>query len=137
MITKVEYAKNFIDKHGIDISLDTALDEWWFTKRTDEVLRLTKDGYEIHLKYKSVQYTFDCSDSMGTITINNHTTSLKLAMSKYMPCPYFLTLTMSKYMSGPYFLPSSRVTVFDDDVAILMGLTGDIATFLESQTLRL
>lgn len=122
MITKVQYTKNFINKHGIDISLDKALDDWWFTKRTGEVLRLTEDGYEIHVKYKLVPYTFDCSASMGTITINNHTTFLTIAMSRYMPCPYFL--------------PSSRVTVFDEDVAILMGLTGDIATFLESQPSR-
>lgn len=120
MVTKVEYTKNFIKKHDIDITLDDALNDWWMTRRTGEALTLSDAGYDIHVQCKLTPYTFD--SYFGIVTVHNNSMLGTMALLKYMPCPY--------YQCGP------KIIVFDEDIAIMMSLAGDITTFLESQPSR-
>ena len=133
-MTKLKYKEQVTEavlaqlppKFHIGLTQQEALRQWWQTGSRSEGLRLTELG--------------DLSFRVAEIEFYQYEFNIKLAdgwhgyildMSKKLKCPYFLGTTKNPgKKSQPY------IRLYDNKIAMMISLYGDIDSYLKSVKLR-
>lgn len=115
-----EAVLNQLPEHENDI--EHAISSWWMTGR-QEGLRLTAQG-DAYFKLAEIEY-FDCPmDKIPSGTWYNFI----LEINKKIKCPFYLHVynKVDGKKGDPY------VRIYDSKIAMMLGLYGDIHSYLES-----
>jgi len=104
---------------------------WWHTGRTGDSLRLTDEGALAFEEANITYYQFSTPvDSRHTKTFNPK--KFLLTMSKKIKCPYWIGQTNQKDKKGRINQVSLEVKVYDNQIAMMINLYGDIFEYLEN-----
>lgn len=114
-ITKYQYTKRFLDIINVTPSEINITEYirflWQNTRPHDGGLCLTDEGFtflttRLDLEYHDLNITADDDFGIGKTILD---------LDKYIPCPYFLLRISHKALN---------ITVFDSNVAMMLGICG-------------
>jgi len=93
--------------------------KWWMTGRSSKGLRLTDEGKSVFEKAAIQHYDFTFEN------IKKPTTFI-MSLNNKMTCPYYIGLDIKNNKKYPY------IRVYDNKVAMLITLYGEIQNYLDS-----
>ena len=106
--------------------LQQYINEWWYTK-SSEGLRLTALGDEM---FRKAEIQFFDLPLPKTLKLNNWHSFL-INCSRKLKCPYYIGLNKKEVIDAKLF-----IRLYDDKIAVLITLYGDIISYLESIRIR-
>ncbi len=107
-----------------DLSVDSAVFQWWVTGRGGSGLRLSEQGALAFELAKIAHYEFPLDLSAFKNVIEWETFVKKL--SKKLACPFYLCVYKKKDNS------KSQLRIYDHKIAVLLSLYGNINEYMES-----
>lgn len=108
-------------------SLDHYINLWWLTKSSGG-LRLTDLGDKMFRKAE-IQF-FDYTAPTPAALKTNNWLSFLITCNKKLKCPYYLGYNKEKNGDKLY------IRLYDDRIAILLSLYGDIISYLASINIK-
>lgn len=106
--------------------LQDCINHWWYTK-SSEGLRLTSYGDDI---FKKAEIQFFDLPLPKTLQLNNWHSFL-INCSRKLKCPYFIGLNKKENIDSKLF-----IRLYDEKIAVMISLYGDIFSYLESVKVR-
>jgi hypothetical protein len=106
--------------------LQRVINDWWYTKST-EGLRLTMIGDEMFRKAEIQFFDLPLPKSLNM----NNWHSFLINCSRKLKCPYYIGLNKNEDINARLF-----IRLYDDKIAVLVSLYGDITNYLESVRVR-
>jgi hypothetical protein len=106
--------------------LQRVINDWWYTKST-EGLRLTMIGDEMFRKAEIQFFDLPLPKSLNM----NNWHSFLINCSRKLKCPYYIGLNKNEDINARLF-----IRLYDDKIAVLVSLYGDITSYLESVRVR-
>jgi hypothetical protein len=106
--------------------LNRVISDWWYTKST-EGLRLTITGDEMFRKAEIQFFDLPLPKSLNM----NNWHSFLINCSRKLKCPYYIGLNKNEDINAKLF-----IRLYDDKIAVLASLYGDIISYLESVKVR-
>ncbi len=106
--------------------LQRVINDWWYTKST-EGLRLTMVGDEMFRKAEIQFFDLPLPKSLNM----NNWHSFLINCSRKLKCPYYIGLNKNEDINARLF-----IRLYDDKIAVLVSLYGDITSYLESVRVR-
>lgn len=106
-------------------SIDEAMSKWWMTMRNESGMRLTEMGDLAfrHAQIEFYNYDFD-------IKIDSGWHSFVLDLNKKIKCPYYIGVNKTKEHKQPF------IRFYDSKIAMMVGLYGDLNSYLKSIKVR-
>ena len=106
-----------------DIPIESIISDWWFTKSGDS-LRLTPQG-DIHFRLAQIEF-FDLPVKVKKTNWYKFLTDC----NKKIKCPYYFSVNKDAESKEPF------VRLYDSKIAMMLALSGDIESYLESVRIR-
>jgi len=107
-----------------DVNVDSALSDWWSSKRYGRSLALNETGYNAFMTAGIESY--ECDFFIRTPLKIELTPKLLLEVGKRMPSPFWIdwvTVVRAKY---------PKVHVFDGKLAMTINLYGTVMDYIQS-----
>jgi hypothetical protein len=117
MLDKIELTTQLVAQLHKDqqLTVDQAVQRWWFNFRTAGGLRLTEDGYYVFRALDVEHYKFNLPDRIAV------SGSFLLTLDKKLTCPYFINSGKEKY-----------IILYGSKEATMLTIYGDIEKFISS-----
>jgi hypothetical protein len=106
--------------------LQDCINTWWYTK-SSEGLRLTPYGDNI---FRKAEVQFFDLPLPKTLQLNNWHSFL-ISCSRKLKCPYYIGLNKTESIDSKLF-----IRLYDEKIAVMISLYGDIFSYLESIKVR-
>lgn len=102
-------------------SIDEAMSKWWMTMRNESGMRLTEMGDLAfrHAQIEFYNYDFD-------IKMDSGWHAFILDLNKKIKCPYYIGVNKTKEHKQPF------IRFYDSKIAMMVGLYGDLNSYLKS-----
>jgi len=106
-------------------TIDQAMSKWWMTMRNESGMRLTDMG-DLAFRFAQIEYyNYDFS-----IKIDSGWHAFILDLNKKIKCPYYIGVNKTKEHKQPF------IRFYDSKVAMMVGLYGDLNSYLKSIKVR-
>jgi len=106
-------------------TIDESMSKWWMTMRNESGMRLTEMGDLAfrHAQIEFYNYDFD-------IKIDSGWHNFILDLNKKIKCPYYIGVNKTKEDKQPF------IRFYDSKIAMMVGLYGDLNSYLKSIKVR-
>lgn len=113
--------------HQDSYTINKVINDWWYTK-SSEGLRLTLIGDEMFRKAEIEFYDSELPKKLNLQTWH----SFLINCSRKLKCPYYIGVNKADHVINKKLY----IRLYDDKIAMLINLYGDVVTYLESIKVR-